>query len=705
VTVTLSFFPESVGSLDTMTCLGGSITYEGEVFDANRLTGDVILSGTGPNGCDNRVTVTLSFFQESVGTLDTMTCFGGSIVYEGEIFDASRTTGDVVLPGADVNGCDSTVAVTLSFFPQSVGSFDTVACVGSSITYAGQVFDANRTMDEVVLPGVDVNGCDSIVSVSLTFFAPAFSALDTIICVGTNFIFFSETFGANRLTGEVIVPTPAANGCDSTVRVTVGFFPQPAGVVDTTICAGTIFTYGGRDFDAAVSGELVTLPTPSVNGCDSVVAVTVRLLELPTVTLSGNGVVCADGQLTFQLTYDGPGTAAASLSYDPQDILPLNPGVNEFTRNVPPGTRVFILEAMGGVACNPVTSGEINVVQTDLAVELQVTSGDGIFAVSCADGNDGSLVAIASGGQPPFSYGWDDGSVGDERQRLTTGTYTVTVTSGRGCTIGGAVTLTAPEVLVASIGTLPATCVDSLPALVITDLQGGVGPYVLSTDPTGGFRPVIAFPDTVKVAPGLTLLQLEDANGCLLEETFDLAGPPNSAITLTPARPVISQGDSVEITINSELDLAGYTLIPGPEGVQAGNSFFVGPLQTTTYLVAVVDSAGCAASAMVEVIIDDFVPVYAPTAFSPNEDGVNDAFRIYAKPVVVAFSNFNIYDRWGNLIYMLDGPIDPQDATWGWDGKNASGQVHESAVYVYSIDVLLMGGRTVTVKSDMVLMR
>jgi hypothetical protein len=54
---------------------------------------------------------------------------------------------------------------------------------------------------------------------------------------------------------------------------------------------------------------------------------------------------------------------------------------------------------------------------------------------------------------------------------------------------------------------------------------------------------------------------------------------------------------------------------------------------------------------------------------------------------------------------MLDGPIDPQDATWGWDGKNASGQVHESAVYVYSIDVLLMGGRTVTVKSDMVLMR
>jgi len=592
---------------------------------------------------------------------------------------------------------------------------DTTTCAGGSITYFGETFNADRPGGEVILPGADRNGCDSTVVVSLSFFAPAFSALDTVICAGTSLSLFGETFDANRLTGDVVLPTPAVDGCDSTVTVTLGFFPQVSGVLDTTICADDSFAFGGRTFSSAVTGELITLPTPSVSGCDSTVAVTVRILDRPVITLDGgDGVVCADGVLNFQITYEGNDTASVVLSTAPTEQILISPGVNNLSRVVTPGTIISMVAAtVGNVPCNPILVGSVEAKQTDLAVDIRVMSGDGLFAVSCAEGDDGAILAVSSGGQAPFSYAWNTGAEDASLEDLTAGTYAVVVTSGRGCGTQSEVTLSAPDVLLASIAELPANCFDSLPSLVIQDVQGGVEPYYYRTVSGNALVPVPVFPDTVVMPVGLTTFAIEDENGCVLARTFDLAGPPLSAITLTPGRAVIQQGDSVEIVLQTDLDLAGFTLT----GIRAdgrsaedplfltGDRFFVGPLESTTYLVSAVDAAGCSAEASVQVIIDDFVPVYAPTAFSPNNDGVNDLFRIYGKPVVRAFSNFNIYDRWGDLVFVLDGPIDPQDDSWGWNGQNAAGQVHEPAVYVYSIDVTLMDGREVTIKSDMVLMR
>jgi gliding motility-associated-like protein len=58
-----------------------------------------------------------------------------------------------------------------------------------------------------------------------------------------------------------------------------------------------------------------------------------------------------------------------------------------------------------------------------------------------------------------------------------------------------------------------------------------------------------------------------------------------------------------------------------------------------------------------------FVPIniYVPKVFTPNNDGTNDVL----KPILVGiatFHYFNVYNRWGNLVYAS------QDATQGWDG-------------------------------------
>jgi gliding motility-associated-like protein len=705
VTVNLSFFPAALGTLDTTICIGTDLNYFGEIFNAGRRTDDVVIPTPSINGCDSTVTVNLSFFPAALGTLDTTICIGTDLNYFGEIFNAGRTTDDVVIPTPSINGCDSTVTVNLSFFPAAVSTLDTTICEGTDLDYFGDIFNAARTTGDVVVPTPSVNGCDSTVTVTVTFFAPAVSALDTTICAGTQLNFFGEIFDVDRTAGDVIVPTPSVNGCDSTVTVNLSFFPQSAGIIDTTICAGTTFDYAGRSFSMAVNDELITIPEPTANGCDSLVLVTVRIEQVPTVTLFGDGIICVGGELDITLNYDGPGIAMVTLSSDPTDVISIPSGETTIQRMVAPGTLVSINSTDNGGTCPPITDGIIDVQETDLSVSIEVMSGDGVFAVSCAEGSDGEVVALGQGGEAPYAYSWSTGTAGPRLEGLGAGRYTVQLTSARGCEADGLVVLASPDAVVAAIAEVPATCVDTLPALVIRDIQGGVGPFLFRTTADGAFEPIANFPDTLFLGAGRVNLQLEDTNGCLLERAFDLEGPPSSEVIVSPQRPIVIQGDSVELTVITDLDITGFRLTPGPDELITGNSVIVGPLASTTYEIFVIDSAGCTADATVDVIIDDFVPVYAPSAFSPNGDGRNDFFRLYGRSTVAGFRNFNVFNRWGHLVYTLEGPIDSSDTNWGWDGRDEHGKIHEPAVYVYSIDVELLDGRVVTIKSDMVLMR
>lgn len=57
--------------------------------------------------------------------------------------------------------------------------------------------------------------------------------------------------------------------------------------------------------------------------------------------------------------------------------------------------------------------------------------------------------------------------------------------------------------------------------------------------------------------------------------------------------------------------------------------------------------------------------LYLPTAFSPNEDGMNDIFE--AKGRYIVEFNLEIYDRWGNAIF------ESQDMNTGWNGTTSDG--------------------------------
>jgi len=76
---------------------------------------------------------------------------------------------------------------------------------------------------------------------------------------------------------------------------------------------------------------------------------------------------------------------------------------------------------------------------------------------------------------------------------------------------------------------------------------------------------------------------------------------------------------------------------------------------------------------------------FIPNVFSPNGDGVNDDFFVSGKDI--ASVSMEIYDRWGELLYISDVSISPV-----WNGKFKN-KVVPPGVYAYKINVTLLDGR------------
>jgi gliding motility-associated-like protein len=77
-----------------------------------------------------------------------------------------------------------------------------------------------------------------------------------------------------------------------------------------------------------------------------------------------------------------------------------------------------------------------------------------------------------------------------------------------------------------------------------------------------------------------------------------------------------------------------------------------------------------------------YYQVYAPNAFSPNDDGVNDVFKLFVNNDVTILSfQLIIHDRWGNLIFQST------DSELGWDGSHKGNRANpDTYIYAYTIE-------------------
>jgi gliding motility-associated-like protein len=79
---------------------------------------------------------------------------------------------------------------------------------------------------------------------------------------------------------------------------------------------------------------------------------------------------------------------------------------------------------------------------------------------------------------------------------------------------------------------------------------------------------------------------------------------------------------------------------------------------------------------------------FIPNAFSPNGDGLNDIFRVYAQYSNISFKMM-IYDRWGQEVFYSG------DIAKGWDGTY-KGRECPPESYVWVINIGFLGQDIIT---------
>lgn len=360
--------------------------------------------------------------------------------------------------------------------------------------------------------------------------------------------------------------------------------------------------------------------------------------------------------------------------------------------NLPAGTySVYVVDAAG---CDATFTIEVKDFPP-LLLGLDPTD------ISCHGQVDGSITAMPSGGAGNYTYQWSNNATTATIDNLSQGNYTVTVTDANGCSTTSSSDIIEPPPLEFNLGIQDVVCHGNNSGVIEVFASGGTPPYMYSTNG----KDFQSDPRLDELFAGDYTVYVQDSRGCTSTLMATITEPP-------PLLVYAGEDQTVEL---------GYTVnlnaIVSPLGTDVSIAWsdsttlscfdcfntIAQPFKTTTYVVTVTDGDGCTASDSVTVNVLIIRPVYIPTAFSPNNDGVNDFFTIYGGPAARIVRTFRVFNRWGGMVYEgFDIPLN--DESFGWDGT-FKGKLLDPAVFAYYAEVEFIDGAVILYEGDVTLVR
>lgn len=184
--------------------------------------------------------------------------------------------------------------------------------------------------------------------------------------------------------------------------------------------------------------------------------------------------------------------------------------------------------------------------------------------------------------------------------------------------------------------------------------------------------------------PTLTVTSEE---GCTNTDSLDIAieihGYPDANFYWNPD-PVSTIANEVQF-INTSVGAVSYNWnIAGMLTTQWPNPSFTFPpedLESFPVCLEAINEFGCADTICQEIFIESVLLLYAPNAFTPDEDGLNDAFLPVISGIASDSYRFIIVDRWGHIVFETNDVTEP----WVGDFQNGSHYV-QNDVYVWQIE-------------------
>lgn len=395
------------------------------------------------------------------------------------------------------------------------------------------------------------------------------------------------------------------------------------------------------------------------------------------MTVSTINVTCPGGS-------DGAADAAATGGTSPYTFIWNNDSTN--TGNYGSGFSMgtYPVEVTDDHGCTL----QQNFTLTEISTTPVITST--ALIESCPGAANGSIDLTVSGGNPGFTFLWNNSDANEDPQGLAGGTYTVTVTDVNGCPFTHSQAVGTGANLALNQAVTDVLCFGDQTGSIVIQPITGIAPFTVLMNGAP------AALNNQNLGAGYYSFYLTDVNGCYF--SFDA--------TITQPTPLVVDSTYTEINLGDVVDLGifasggvppyAYQWFP-PTNLSCTDctSPTCYAVNTTPYMVEVTDANGCVSygQAMVEV---NESPTFAPLSFSPNGDGLNDQFLVS----IAGVKDFQIaiYNRWGERVFTTDNIYE------GWDGK-INGKLAEGGVYVYKIYTRFINGKEQELHGNITMLR
>ncbi|MEL7425542.1 MAG: gliding motility-associated C-terminal domain-containing protein [Bacteroidota bacterium] len=445
----------------------------------------------------------------------------------------------------------------------------------------------------------------------------------------------------------------------------------------------------------------------TITGCDNSGMIEVEENELYPLAEAGINqiITCGDPIVTLDGTSSQMGGQISYLWTTPAGAFVGNTNNNTAQVNEPGWYYILVTDEFNGCA-------NADSVFVDQNVEPPVAFTSDDFELDCNFPTT-SLSGAGSSVGSTFDYQWllngsaISGANSLSYTAVAPGTYTLVVTDTENeCTARDANLITlnpaAPEAL--DFFTDTPTCEgDDDGGLFISGVQGGTPPFMFSV----GGGPYTEVTNYNNLVAGDYDIIVEDATGCLLLTTITVPDGNNLQLELGPDQ-YLNEGELADIYPQITVDSASLVAIDWQTVADLPCPGCVVQLdldlkESTQFFLSIKDENGCTAEDRLTIFINKERNIYVPNAFSPNGDGDNDFFYIFADQSVEEIKSFIVFNRWGESVFEVYGS-QPNDPRWGWDGTYR-GQPVNTAVYVWMAEVEFANGDVEIIKGDVVIMR
>ena len=401
---------------------------------------------------------------------------------------------------------------------------------------------------------------------------------------------------SNLKAGTYTVSVTDGGGCSTTKSFTI---TQPASLPSATVTPTAVSCFGGTNGTASVTGSggtasytfawtggatgtsvsnlssgSYTVTVTDSKGCTATKAFSVtQPTSLPSATVTPTAVSCFGGANGAASVTGSGGTTGYTFAWT-------GGGTGTSVSNLSSGSyTVTVTDSKGCTATKAFSVSQ----------PTQITSNVNTTNAGCGVAN-GTASVTATGGTAGYSYLWSNGQTTNTINNLALGTYTVTITDSKNCTVANSTNVNGSALFAVSKSTVNNKCFGDNSGSASVSVSGGTPSYSYDWS-NGGTNSSIA-----NVAAGTYFLTTTDGSGCAKTDTIVITQPTSlSAITTSVNANCAANNGNASATISGGTPTYSYVWNNGQTSATATN------LIAGSYSITVKDANNCTTSAAITV--------------------------------------------------------------------------------------------------------